>query len=899
LDSLSPIEQRLVNDLRERRIIPFVGSGLSAQSGLPDAKRLAEMMWKELHPGKRLPRKPVSLFLTAHEYRGKFSAGYSWRFLQDLFRRSTQASAAHTALARFPSELFITTNYDKLLETALQDVYGNPPYTVLDASDLLALNRWGHRERSTVVKLHGDIDSYESIILTQQDYIDFLERKGDLIEALAYIVAKQPFLFIGYSLVDPDIHKIFERANEIAKGMTQSYILVPWKPDRNLQATLKKFNISSIEYGSYNALSAYLHKLADYSHSSMIPESPSLFPPSRRNNLPERGALFGRGEDIHTITQLYDSTQISPKPIVITGPKGIGKSSVSIEVARQLIDEQRIDFAAFLDFRGWPNALSQGRNSLLQGLLKALGFHIPDTNDQSFLISILNIFKRSKGIIILDNFEDRNSRDAIEFAKNTGLQRIQVIITSTDLPLEKEEAETFLLKPLNNTAMRQIADEWALRTMQSLPQNVAQIINETQGNPALLLWALTLAETKGVKIAVEALKLEKEKRDGQFAVRFLEFLPETYANTVLSLALLPAPVSVGLVQNVSGISLEDLKWMEDRKILIDWDVQGGRRLRVHSLFAAIDNSHYSYRALKPLKKKLIQAFYKMCDSSGWRKFDQYPILDRELENIVKSIEWAREINPRKAIHMLLALDDFLYIRGQYQIRYKLGMLLLPIARKYNLLKEEGELLLNPIGESLWHLEGGPKAALEEFRQARNVFRQAKSEVGEGWSLYYSGRVLRSIREFKKAQKHLQDALKFSKSDKRLHGLVLNNLGNLWRNQGRKEEAEKLYLQSLKIWEKMQDKEMLAVTKRNLGFLAQQRNNLDLAETLFKEALEYHEELSQPVEIGEIHQALGELAIKKKDVSLAKHHLLEARQKFLSTGTLLKLVQLQETLSRLS
>ena len=401
-------------------------------------------------------------------------------------------------------------------------------------------------------------------------------------------------------------------------------------------------------------------------------------------------------------------------------------------------------------------------------------------------------------------------------------------------------------------------------------------------------------------MALNELGREKSKHDGRFVSRFLRLFPRSYSRTILSAALLPAPVETGLLQRTCNISSEELKWLIDRNVLTTWVTGDGCLVRAHSLFATIDLEDDEVRsAVAGLKKEWINIFCGLCEEAGHRNFTKYYLLDRELKNIAKAIEWSAELEPERAIQMLLTLDDFLYIRGEYQLRYELGMSLLPIAKERGMFEAEGELLLNPIGESLWHLQAGAKAALEEFRQAREAFRQGGSDEGEGWALYYSGRVLRSMNEPKEAEGCLLEALQRSGENDRLHAFILNSLGNLERTRGEVAKAEEFYLESLHIWEGKADKEMIAVVKRNLGFLAKQSLDFGRAEALFKDALVLHEELNQVVESGEIHQALGELAIESHDIAVAKQHLSQARERYLSSGSALMLLRLVDTMSKLA
>jgi len=65
-------------------------------------------------------------------------------------------------------------------------------------------------------KVHGDIDSPESIVVTDEDYIHFVLRMGDKLdfdpipETIRYRLQKWPVIFLGYSLMDYNLRLLFK-----------------------------------------------------------------------------------------------------------------------------------------------------------------------------------------------------------------------------------------------------------------------------------------------------------------------------------------------------------------------------------------------------------------------------------------------------------------------------------------------------------------------------------------------------------------------------------------------------------------------------------------------------------------------------------------------------------------
>lgn len=122
------------------------------------------------------------------------------------------------ALAELGFPLVITTNYDKLFESALTAegrqlhpvIYNpNPQETKDDYPDPTP-------ENPVVFKIHGDIANRDSLVITDEDYINFVLRMSDKGQldpvplGLKYHLTRWTTLFVGYSLLDYNLRLLFK-----------------------------------------------------------------------------------------------------------------------------------------------------------------------------------------------------------------------------------------------------------------------------------------------------------------------------------------------------------------------------------------------------------------------------------------------------------------------------------------------------------------------------------------------------------------------------------------------------------------------------------------------------------------------------------------------------------------
>src|ERR687888_128609 len=123
------------------------------------------------------------------------------------------------ALAELDFARIITTNYDQLFESALRAAGKNPRVSIYIPKSYSEPTREVYDatpQSPAVYKLHGDIDREESIVVTDEDYINFLLRMRDMEPyapvppALKVDVQQCTTLFVGYSLLDYNLRLLFK-----------------------------------------------------------------------------------------------------------------------------------------------------------------------------------------------------------------------------------------------------------------------------------------------------------------------------------------------------------------------------------------------------------------------------------------------------------------------------------------------------------------------------------------------------------------------------------------------------------------------------------------------------------------------------------------------------------------
>jgi hypothetical protein len=209
---------------------PPLGSALSKQLAASLGDRLGAELPNE--DPRNLQR--IALFFEMERSRHQ---------LVDEIRKSVhegkRPSPALRALAELDFPLVITTNYDQLFETALV-LAGKQARVSIYTPDLQETVDYKNPTPSSpvVFKVHGDIDHEESIVVTDEDYIQFVLRMSNkdpfdpLPLTVKYHLTAWTTLFVGYSLLDYNLRLLFKSLRwKIDNASIPDMYSVDYSPD--------------------------------------------------------------------------------------------------------------------------------------------------------------------------------------------------------------------------------------------------------------------------------------------------------------------------------------------------------------------------------------------------------------------------------------------------------------------------------------------------------------------------------------------------------------------------------------------------------------------------------------------------------------------------------------------
>lgn len=193
-------------EVKENNAAIFAGAGLSAAAGFVDWKTLLKPIAEELRLNIGKEDNLVSVAQYHYNEKGQNRHRIN-QLLVEEFSRDATLTENHRILARLPISTFWTTNYDKLIEKAIENSHkvADVKYTVKQLANTKP------KRDAIVYKMHGDVEHPSDAILTKDDYEKYHIKFDPYISALGGDLVSKTFLFLGFSFTDPNIDYVLSR----------------------------------------------------------------------------------------------------------------------------------------------------------------------------------------------------------------------------------------------------------------------------------------------------------------------------------------------------------------------------------------------------------------------------------------------------------------------------------------------------------------------------------------------------------------------------------------------------------------------------------------------------------------------------------------------------------------
>lgn len=227
------VPNELIIAAKAGRLVPFIGAGVSMLAGCPSWNDLANMSLKtfikygsfnlsRLEQIKHLPPR-VKLSIAKSLQKEGEMIDFNKFFAEGNNDAQKLGEELYSHLSDL-SETFVTTNYDRWLDTK-RKTQTAPLNQDVDSSQSLPLQarRIIYKKEdltpelspNTVIHLHGSLEDQEQMVLTTQDYVSHYandrgkNNENRVLTFLEFLFSERNVLFIGYGLEELGSVEIF------------------------------------------------------------------------------------------------------------------------------------------------------------------------------------------------------------------------------------------------------------------------------------------------------------------------------------------------------------------------------------------------------------------------------------------------------------------------------------------------------------------------------------------------------------------------------------------------------------------------------------------------------------------------------------------------------------------
>lgn len=242
---LKYIPKTLQEDFIDNRVIPFIGAGFSKNAVFPDGTSIPD--WDGL--GRKVASYiPNYAFTNSIDALSLFESEFSRTKMIELLARELKINQikpgnTHRAFCDLYFDTICTTNFDFLIEQTLNEK--NIPFSTIVSEDRLPIST---HEKTKLVKIHGDFNHPDRMIITEKDYDNFIDKNKILATYISNLFITKTLLLVGYSLEDNDIRSLWQIiGSRLGNLQTPAYVVLvdasPIEISRFERRNIKVINI--------------------------------------------------------------------------------------------------------------------------------------------------------------------------------------------------------------------------------------------------------------------------------------------------------------------------------------------------------------------------------------------------------------------------------------------------------------------------------------------------------------------------------------------------------------------------------------------------------------------------------------------------------------------------------
>lgn len=201
LDNYFPYLEEIVDHIKSKRCVFFIGSGLSTAAGYPTGRELTKRLAE--HFGTEYQGEDISIIAERILASGR-TEGDLIRYIKSTFEKSkNRIPDFFYKFVELGVDTIFTTNWDDILETVFRE--RGIKFEVLARDEVIPI---ADKDSKKIYKIHGDFGNADKFVIREKQILNIGITSPAIMRDLANALTHNHFVIVGYGMSDWDFKTI-------------------------------------------------------------------------------------------------------------------------------------------------------------------------------------------------------------------------------------------------------------------------------------------------------------------------------------------------------------------------------------------------------------------------------------------------------------------------------------------------------------------------------------------------------------------------------------------------------------------------------------------------------------------------------------------------------------------